>query len=114
MAVKWTWSVKGKKKNIRANDVFFISTRGEGRAIVSRDREAGKKEDELFTSFLPQRLDEGLTKFLRAHLFSRVGMCQERLEIIRIASNLRAGNHAYERDQIIGHWEGGRCYRASS
>jgi hypothetical protein len=41
-------------------------------------------------------------------------MCQERLEIIRIASNLRAGNHAYERDQIIGHWEGGRCYRASS
>lgn len=33
-------------------------------------------------------------------------MCQERLEIIWVASNLRAGDHAYERDQIIGHWEG--------
>ena len=30
-------------------------------------------------------------------------MRQEWLEIIRVASNLRAGNHAYERNQIIGH-----------
>jgi len=38
-------------------------------------------------------------------------MHQERLKIIRVASNLRAGDHAQERDQIIGHCGRGRGRR---
>ena len=56
----------------------------------------------MFTSFLPQDLDDNFAEFSHAHRFSIVGMYQEWLIRFWLALNLRASDHTHERDQIIG------------
>ena len=64
-----------------------------------------KEKEQLLcslTGFLPQDLDDNFAKFLHAHRFSGVGMCQEGLIRFWLALDLRASDHTHERDQIIG------------
>lgn len=55
----------------------------------------------MFTCFLSQDLNENFAKFFHAHRFSGVGMYQEGLVRFWLALDLRASDHAHERDQIV-------------
>jgi hypothetical protein len=56
------------------------------------------------TRFLSQNFDERFTKLPHLHFLACIGMEQEGIVFLWVATNLCAGNHTHEHDQIIGHW----------